>query len=88
MSGQRPAHQPEPPDADRFGKDGGGGLRLRRLDRGFCGAPRHRRREEMTVRALAPVLQSGERLRLRVRGVVQGVGFRPLRLRLGLASGV
>ena len=44
----------------------------------------------MTVGAPAPVLQSGERLRLRVRGVVQGVGFRPfaygLASRLGLSG--
>ena len=71
--------QPEPADADRLGADRRGRRGLRRLDRGERRSPRRGRGQGVSVVAApAPALRAdAQRLRLRVRGVVQGVGFRP-----------
>ena len=79
VSRQRAEDQPEPADPDRLGADRRGRRGLRRLDRGQRRPPRRGRgaRPERRGRSAPALRAGGRRLRLRVRGVVQGVGFRP-----------
>ena len=81
------AGQSRPADAGRLGADRRGHAGLLRLDRGARGAPRAPPPKPPSsamqrARRRCWLIAVGRALRLRVRGAVQGVGFRPFVYRL------